>query len=256
MADEIIPTAPIVDAPVAPVVVEPVVVAEPVTPAVVAEPIADKPAEPEKLAEPVTLLAEKAPEKPVEKIAAEGEKPADSKAEGSQSDEPAPLPAYEPFTFPEGVTFDEARLGDFTKTLGEFEIASKADHAEMQKFGQQLLERHTAELQNAVTRVTEAYQNIWEKQRNDWKESFIKANPNNYQTIVDSAKEFIGTHGGSEAEQNEFKALMESTGLGNHPAMIRLMANAMKANAEGKPLPALKPATQKKGILQTFYGKN
>lgn len=179
------------------------------------------------------------------------------KDEGSQSDEPAPLPSFESFTLPEGFTADEAQLGEFNKLLGEFENATKADHAEMHKFGQSLLDRHIAELNNHAQKLNDFYKTSWEKQKNDWKESFLKdpdIGGNRQETTVKSALDFIRTHGGTEEQQTEFRNLMETSGVGNHPAMIRLLAKANMAMSEGKPLPAVTPVASNRSKIATRYG--
>lgn len=191
----------------------------------------------------------------------EANAPVDESAqnEGSQSEEPAPLPTYEAFTIPEGLTLDEGKLGDFTKTLAEFESLTKADHTAMQGLGQQLVDRHIAEVQDAISRLNEHYINTWEKQKTDWYEQF-KADPeiggNRESTTVNAALSFIRTHGGSEAQQSEFRNLMETTGIGNHPAIIRLLAQANMAMSEGKPLPASLPKAKPMSKIQRRYGNN
>lgn len=190
-------------------------------------------------------------------IKPEGEvKPEAEKVESSQSEEPAPLPTYESFVLPEGVSLDNQRLGEFTKELAEFETSPKT-HEEFQKFGQKLVDKHVAEVQNTVQRLTEHYQQAWEKQTNDWKDAFIadpKIGGNRQETTVKSALEFIRTHGGTAEQQNEFRNLMQTTGIGNHPAVIRLLANAMNANREGQPIPASKPVPKVTSKIQRRYG--
>lgn len=226
------------------------------TPEVKAE---EKPAE--KTEAKTILGAEKQPEKAAETKPEGEKKPEEKKDEVSQSADPAPLPAYEPFKLPEGITADTDRLGVFTKDLGEFENRVKANpaeiHTEMQNFAQGLVDQHITEVQNTVKRLNEAYINNWEKQKSDWKDAFI-ADPEiggkQQETTVKSALEFIRTHGGTEVHQKEFRELMETTGVGNHPAMIRILANAMKANAEPKPLPANSPIPQNQSKVAKRYG--
>lgn len=269
MADEIIQgTQPIVSqgaevsAPVTPVIAPVEVVAPVIEPVVTAE---VKPAE-------VSLLGieTKAPEAEVKPVEADKKttvpeiKPTDTKPveeakkiEGNQSEEPAQLPTYEAFTLPEGVTLENERLSDFTKTLAEFETNTKADHAEVQKLGQQLVDRYVTDVTKTIERYNENVMNQWEKQKNEWKDSFI-ADPeiggNRQETTLNSAKEFIRTHGGTSEQQSEFLKLMGSTGVGNHPAMIRMLANAMNANREGKPLPATKPMPEQRSKVVSRYG--
>lgn len=205
------------------------------------------------VAKPETLLAgdKKPEEKPTEKApeVKEGEKPAEVKAE-----EPASLPTYEPFKLPENVEFDATKMGEFTNTLAAFENTTKASHEEVQKLGQQLVDRHIEEL----NRYTQSLTNMWNKQKNDWKDSFLKDPEflNRTDTVVNSAIDAISVYGGDAKQQAEFRDLMEKTGVGNHPAMIRMLSNVMLAKAEPKPLAAPQIATAPKGSkIERMYGK-
>jgi hypothetical protein len=242
------------------------------TPAPVTAPVQAAPAEQPKAAEAQTAPAEKsilgAEVKPVEKPAEAAHKPDDKapgapegepkKEEGSQSAEPAQLPAYEAFLLPEGVEVDQGKLSEFTKELGELQNLTKAEQKVMQEFGQKLVNRHVAEVQDTVKRLNDLYQNSWEKQKSDWKDAFEKdpeiGGPRR-DTTVNAALEFIRTHGGSVEHQQQFRELMDITGVGNHPAMIRMLAKANMAMSEGKPLPGTKPATEPQSKVQRRYGK-
>lgn len=209
----------------------------------------------EKVAEPTTVLGEalKTEAKPEEtKI----EEPKET--EGSQSDEPAPLPTYDAFTLPEGFTLREEVIGDINKLLGEFENNTKADHAEVQKLAQEFMNRHVAEVQSIQEKVNQGYLELFEKTKTDWRNDFVSDSEiggNRQNTSVSSALEFIRTHGGTPEQQAEFQQLMEDTGVGNHKAMIRLLANAQRNLAEGKPIPATKPMPETKNKYEKFYGR-
>jgi hypothetical protein len=273
MADEptvVAPVAPV--APVtpvteaaAPVVVETVapVVAE-AAPAPVAE--AAKPVE-----APVTVLAEgldkkpaaEAPKAPVEEApkTEEAAKPPVEEAKktesGDQSAEPASSPVYDAFKVPDDIQLDNERVQKFTELLGEFEGKTKAEHAMVQEFGQKAVDFHIGEIKKAVESVTKLYQETWDRQKIEWKDTFLKdpeIGGNRFQTTVDSALTFIRTHGGTAEQQTEFRNLMEASGLGNHPAMIRLLANAGRAMQEGRPLAAQTPVSPPKSKTQTLYG--
>lgn len=227
------------------------------------------------VAAPEPAPAAAGPTPPTSLIGAEPPKPAENKApdpasvtppaedteikkeDGTQSAEPAPLPAYEAFTVPEGVTFQDDKLSAFTKELGEFQNLTKADQAEVQKFGQKLVDRHVAEVKSAIERMNEAYTANWEKQKSDWKDAFMKdpeIGGNRQETSVNAAVEFIRTHGGTDKQQQEFRELMNLTGIGNHPAMIRMLAKANMNMAEGKPLPASKPVSAPTSKVGKRYG--
>lgn len=180
------------------------------------------------------------------------------KEEAPKAEEPAQLPTYEDFKLPEGINLDKEKFGEFTGILADIELA-KGDHAKMQEAGQKLVDRHIAELQDALKRQTEHYASEWEKQKTAWRDSFVKdpeIGGNRQDTTVKAALQFIRTHGGNDAQQAEFRQLMDSTGLGNHPALIRLLANANITLAEGKPVPAQKPATQPMSKVERRYGKS
>lgn len=220
-------------------------------------------------AKPSTILGAEPPKEEA-KPAADGTKPADAKPaevkpgepkkdEASQSAEPAPLPIYEPWTLPDGIKLDDTQAGEFNKLLGEFQASTKAETAAVQKFGQELVSRHVAEVKESIERTHKTYQAAWLKQAEDWKQAFIsdpEIGGNRQETTVAAANEFIVTHGGTPAHQTEFRALMQQTGLGNHPAMIRILANAKNSPefTEGKPL-AGAPVVAKQSKSQKFYGK-
>lgn len=211
---------------------------------------------------PSTVLGDAlkpAPVTPVAPVEAAPLAPAEpAKVEG-QSDEPAPPPTYEPFTVPDGVTLQPERLGDFTSLLGEFEGQSKADHAAVQAFGQKLVERHVAEVQRTLADVQKLNDAKWDRQKMAWHDEFM-ADPeiggNRFQTSVDSAIQFIRTHGGSDEQQAEIRQLMNDSGIGNHPAMIRLLAKAGMAMSEGRPLAGRMPAAPPKSNTQKMYGRS
>lgn len=187
------------------------------------------------------------------------EKPAEVKVETKAEEKPAEVkeaevvaPTYE-WSLPEGVTLEDAKIGEFNKTLAEFETTSKVPHDEMKKFGQQMVERHIQELQRHNDSLIQA----WNKQKNDWKDSFLKSPEfaNRTDTVLNSAIDAINVYGGDTKQQQEFRELMESTGVGNHPAMIRMLSNIMLAKAEPKPLAAPQIASgAKMSKISKMYG--
>lgn len=240
--------------PVQPVVAAPAVVA-PVTVTPTPEPVI---APVEAPVAPVveTVLGEALAKEPVKTEPTEVKTEQPIKEEG-QSDEPAPPPTYEPFTLPENFTLEEERVKEFTSILGEFEGKTKADHAAVQEFGQKAVNFHVAEIQRTVDSMTKSMEQEWENTKKGWKESFMsdpELGGNRWQTSIDSALNFIRTHGGTEEQQAQFRELMNTSGIGNHPAMIRLLANAGSKMSEGKPLMAVSPVTAPKSRTATMYG--
>jgi len=206
-------------------------------------------------AEPVTAPVVDPAKPPVEaaKAPVEGEK-----TTPAQSAEPAPAAVYEKFTVPEGITLNDEQLGKFTGLLSEFETTTKADHAAVQAHGQKLMDIYIGEATRITNDLNKYYQDSWAKMKTDWRAEFV-ADPelggNRQETTVAAAQTFIRTHGGSEAEQKEFRQLMESTGLGNHRVMIRILARAGVAMSEGRPLVATTPAAAApKSKIESMYG--
>ncbi len=207
-----------------------------------------------KVEAPIELVVE--PEKTTEELKTAEQS---NEQESNPSEEPAPLPTYEEFTAPEGFDLDMERIGDFANTLAEFELKTKADHAEVQALGQALVERHVAEVKNAVDKFTDSLSEAFDNQKTVWKEAFEndpEIGGNRKDTTVSAALEFIRTHGGTQEQQAEFHKLMEETGVGNHPAMIRMLAKAKVAMAEGGPLPGTAPAPLSQNKIQKRYGTN
>ncbi len=250
-------TAPVeVIADTAPIESAPAVEAAPIAEVVSAEPVVTEPVVQTQDKKESSILGEALKSKEVEKpteIKAEEPK----QTEDSQSDEPAPLPTYDAFSLPEEFTLDGERVSDINKVLGEFELTTKADHAEVQKLGQALIDRHVSEVRNTIERLNNHYMEQFEKTKTDWKNDFIADNEiggNRQDTTISSALEFIRTHGGTPEQQAEFHQLMDQTGVGSHKAMIRILANAQRNMAEGQPLAAMKPMPEAKSKYEKFYG--
>lgn len=174
--------------------------------------------------------------------------------------EPAPAPVYDPFKLPDDLKLDDTKVKEFTDILSDLETKSKAEHALVQEFGQKAVDFHINEIKKTVNDLQDFYKTAWDKQKTDWKDDFLKdpnIGGNRFQTTVDSANNFIRTHGGTSEEITEFRNLMETSGLGNHKAVIRLLANAGRAMSEGQPLAATAPVTQTKtSKVETLYGKS
>jgi hypothetical protein len=156
---------------------------------------------------------------------------------------PAPVapPTYESFKLPEGVALEEAKVGEFTKMLGEFEVANKADHAQVQAFGQRMVDLFIAEQQRQQNSLVESFTKI----RDTWK-SEIKADPvfggDKYTETVKDAGRLIQEYGGTAEEIASLQHMLRITGAGDHPGLIKLIARAGATLAkEGKPVPAIVP---------------
>lgn len=245
----VVTSTPAVETPSVTSVEAPIAVVAPVTPVV-------KPAE--------TVIGAELDKKPVETpketpvVTPEGQVPEVKQTEGGQSDEPAPPPKYEAFKLPEGITLEPERVNKFTEILSKLETKAKVDHNFAQEFGQEAVDFHISEMKNQAEFIQKSQIEAWETQKVNWKNEIIndpELGGNRLQTTVDSALNFIRTHGGSPEEQVEFRNLMETSGLGNNRIMIRLLAKAGRAMSEGTPLAAPKPVADAKSKTETLYGR-
>ena len=172
-----------------------------------------------------------------------------------QSDETAPLPTYEPWVLPDTVKQEDEKVQQFTSQLANFEKLTKADHAEVQKFGQELLNYHVAEQTKAVEGLVKQIQDVWEKQKNDWR-SQVETDPaiggERLEATLTSANQLLNTHAPKTGA--EFRSLMEESGYGNHPTVLRFLSEVSGNMSEGTPLAAVKPPAASISKIRKFYG--
>ncbi len=189
--------------------------------------------------------------------------------ESNQSDEPASLPTYEEFIAPEGLDLDAERVGDFTSVLAEFESKTKADHAEVQAFGQQLIERFATEVNRFKENYDNTLQEAFDNQKNSWKEAFEndpEIGGNRKDTTMKLVIDGLGAYGGTPEQLTEFRTTMENTGVGNNPAQIRVLSNLIgeitrlkdkyESESSVKMLSGNAPAPQLQNKIQRRYGTN
>lgn len=191
-----------------------------------------KPAEPAPAADPA---------KPADAPAADA-KPADP-ADQATPAEPLPAPTYE-FKFPEDVAVDPERVTKMSELIGSLELDAKLDHAKASEFGQKALDFHLAEMQRVVSEIDQQGRQAWTEMREGWRNTF-KSDPelggNRQQTTLAACTRVIDQFGGSEQQRAELRQILGTTGAGDHPALIRLLANVGKQLGEGRPVPAVVP---------------
>ena len=235
-----------------PVTVEPTPAPEPAAPTT----DSSKPATPTTPAAPSLLSEQDAP-------AAETPAPdAETKETEPQSTEPAPLPTYEPFKLPEQFNGEIGpQLKEFTNSLAEFEKASNASHAEVQKLGQALLDKHLSEMAVALQTQKQLIEQEKIDRRTEWYNQF-KADPElggkRFDTSIAEAKEFIKTHGGDAAQVSAFYKALDETGAAAHPDVVRFILNVKNSSGFRAPLQlaANKPYVENKSKVFKRYGTN
>lgn len=275
MADPTDIAAPAAQAPAASTPVAPPAAVAP-APAVVETaapaPVATPTPTPAPAAEPGSILSDAKPEAPAAATPAPAAAtPAPAAAAPADGTAPAPAPAaeappppkptYESFKLPDGLQLDQAAASKFTDALASFETTNKADHAQVQAFGQSLMDMFATEIQGYAQKQTQAQLDAFNNARQQWRDE-IKADTKfggeQFTKTVADAGAFIEQYGGTADEVAAARLALRITGAGDHPALIKLFARAGKALArEGAPVPA---TTQKSPIpisrTQRRYGNS
>lgn len=154
-------------------------------------------------------------------------------------------PDYTSLTLPEGMIVDDNLFGEFKAEAAE----AKLDPDSAQKFlaiGHKLL---TAQNEANLATFT-ATQNQWLAEVNAFPEfTGAEAREQSLASIGRVLDEF-GTP--------EVRQLMDLTGAGNNPAMVRMLLNISKALNEGMPTPQGRPAIQAgpKSLGDRLYPKS
>lgn len=172
-----------------------------------------------------------------EQIQQEADAAAKLKAETSAPE------AYEDFTLPEGMEMDADVLGEFKNLAKELNIP--------QAKAQQLINFQT----QLATKQAEQYQAAVTKQSQEWAAA-IKSDPEiggeNYDKSVASAIKVIQSFGDPALTE-----LLNTSGLGNHPALFKFCHRISAAISEDKfVLPGSQTTTGRKSNEEVFYGSN
>lgn len=162
-----------------------------------------------------TLLTTPPPAPP-----ADGEVPAADSAEATPPSEQKPVGAPEKyeFKFPEGVSVDAAMLAKFEPILKEAGLSQE----QAQKLADVQLEFKQQE--------AKAQQDAWVAQLATWAEEVRtdkEIGGQKFDENLKAAQSALARFGSPELKQ-----LLDSTGLGNHPELVRLCAKIGKAMAE------------------------
>ena len=148
-------------------------------------------------------------------------KPKDESKNADGKDKPTGAPeAYEDFTLPEGMEMDVEILGEFKNLAKELNIP--------QAKAQQLIDFQS----QLASKQAEAYQAAVTKQAKDWAAE-IKSDPeiggDNYDKSVASAIKVIQSFGDPALTE-----LLNTSGLGNHPALFKFCHRISSAISEDK----------------------
>lgn len=148
-------------------------------------------------------------------------KPEDGKPKEEGKDKPQGAPeAYTDFTMPEGMEMDTEVLGEFTSLAKELNIS--------QESAQKLIDLQT----KIADKQAQDYQAAVQKQGEQWAAA-VKNDPElggeNYEKSVASAVKVIQAFG-----DDGLRDLLNSSGLGNHPALFKFCHRVSQAISEDK----------------------
>ena len=178
------------------------------------------------------------------------------------AEQEATTSGYESFTIPEGFTMDEAQTSEVSAVAKEFGL----DQAQAQK----MVDKHfdiISKNNDLVSAAQETRMKEWAGQAMADKE-FGGANlPDNMagarkamnsfsQPAVDAdGKAILHQEGSLKGQQmSEVEVLMNESGWGNHPAMIRVFHRINQAMSEDSFVQGdMKPREQKKTAAETMY---
>ena len=178
------------------------------------------------------------------------------------SEQEATKAGYEPFTIPEGFTMDEAQTSDVSAVAKEFGL----DQAQAQK----MVDKHfdiISKNNDLVSAAQETRMKEWAGQAMADKEfgganlsdnmaGARKAMNSFSQPAVDAdGKAILHQEGSLKGQQmSEVEVLMNESGWGNHPAMIRVFHRINQAMSEDSFVQGdMKPREQKKTAAETMY---
>lgn len=212
MAEDIVPAvAPVIDA-AAPVTPAPVVSKDAPAPVAVSDkPAADKVAE--FVAKKSTLLGDENPAEPAE---GEGKK---EEGDAVKPEAGKTVPEKYDVKAPEGMQIDTGLLDSVTPIFKELGIT--------QEGAQKLVDAYAPYVKQASQAQHDAAMKSFDDQVESWgKETKSMLGPDAAKAMAPAAR-LINTFAGKEAAA--FRQLLNDTGLGNHPVMVRFLINAGKS---------------------------
>lgn len=191
---------------------------------------------------------------------ADAEKPVEKKPDANAdkpvvAEQPTEKPAqvYTGFKLPEGIKLADEDVGRYTGILGK--------HGVTQEAGQELIDMHLAELTKATQAIEKRQLDVFQSTREDWKQQY-REDPeiggNRQATSMKNAVDTINKiFDGRPAQRDEFLKMLDWSGLGDHPEMIRslnLIHNIIrKQQPQIVAPPVAAPVPQSQGRAATRY---
>lgn len=165
-----------------------------------------------------------------------GEAPKDAPVAKQQSKAPE---KYDTFKLPEGLTLDPVMSDEFVGVAKKLDL-SQAD-------AQVLVDLQAKYVQEQQKAVMTNYQRTVE----EWKKASIQALGAEYKTEIGVAAKALERFGSPELRQ-----LLNETGLGNHPEMIKFALKIGKAVSEDGFVEGKRTDGSAKSAAEVLYGKS
>ena len=164
--------------------------------------------------------------------------PAATDPASQQNPEVQDRPSYESITWPEDISFQPDKLQAFKELAGELKLSSE----QVQK----LVDFETQAARENAAQIDEEKRNIVAEWARQTKALYGAKLDEEISFALRAANAFGGP---------EFRALLEDTGLGNHPVMIRTLVGIGRSISEDA-CPGGQPAApQDKTFAEALYGK-
>lgn len=152
---------------------------------------------------------------------------------------PPPVEVQYDLKAPDNALFDNTHLEQFKGLAKELGLTPEA--------AQKLVERDNQLLSGFVDKRTQE----WSTQTAQWGEQ-VKADKElggeNFNSTVTSARTAL-----DRFASPEFKRMLNETGYGNHPELVRLFANIGKAMKEDRMVSTGAPVSKEKTMAEIFY---
>lgn len=184
--------------------------------------------------EPGTTVAEGTVETKKEAEAEKGT--AEAKPEEAAKSAGAPE-QYEAFKAPEGVALDEKVMGEFANAARELNLPQDAAQKMVDKMAPLMAQRQAEQLSAMRTEWETKSKTDAEFGGDKLEASMVQAN---------KAMNAFAT--------DEFRTLLNETGLGNHPEWVRFMVRAGKAISEDKIVKGGAEPSSPKSLAERMYG--
>lgn len=167
---------------------------------------------------------------------AEGDGTEGKQDDGKKEDKPAGAPEKYEFTTPEGHELDSEVLGQFSEAAKELDLSQ--DKAQL------LLDKMAPAIAARQTQQIKAVQEQWANDaRSDKEFGGDKLNEN-----LSIAKKGLETYG-----TPELRTLLNDSGMGNHPEVIRFFVRVGKTISEDSVVPGSKAMNRAAGDPKRLY---